>query len=211
MTSRASDPDSVEASAWWAWWRTAAATFEPTDLAAAGGGDSPLLALGIDPWSFSARGRPLRYVGSRKCLGCHETLHREHSRRWLQTKFRSIERLAGVTDPTRCFPCHTTGWDPATGTYAEPGVTCEGCHGPGERYDEMMVAGQELVGRGEEAQGRALLDHSARLAREAISRRLLPGETGAGNVCVSCHHPRQQREGCPGILARTPLPSKGNG
>jgi hypothetical protein len=107
-----------------------------------------------------------------------------------------------VDDPKPCFPCHTTGWDPATGTYAEPGVTCEGCHGPGERYDEMMFVGQELLGRGEETRARALLDHSSRLAREAVSRRTVPGDAGAMNVCVGCHHPRRHRDVGPGILER---------
>ncbi len=189
------------AEAWSSWWASAEAWFEPGD-GGLDGDASALAAAGLDPWRYTARGRPLRYVGSRKCLGCHETLHREHSRRWAATKFRSLERLAGVTDPRPCLPCHSTGWDAETGAYAEPGVTCEGCHGPGERYDEMMVVGQELVGQGREVEGRALLAHSARLARESISRRLVPEDTGPNNVCVTCHHPRQHRAGCPGILDR---------
>lgn len=189
------------AQAWSLWWASAEAWFEPGD-GVLDGDPSALAAAGLDPWRYTARGRPLRYVGSRKCLGCHESLHREHSRRWAATKFRSLERIAGATDPRPCLPCHTTGWDASTGAYAEPGVTCEGCHGPGERYDEMMVVGQELVGQGREVEGRALLAHSARLARESISRRLVPEDTGANNVCVTCHHPRQHRAGCPGILDR---------
>ena len=200
--------DSTVAAAWARWLLSAESYFDPTDSEAAETTSPP--AAGLDPWMFSARGRPLRYVGSAKCLGCHEVLHREHSRRWLQTKFRSIERLASTPDPKPCLPCHTTGYDAATGKYAEPGVTCEGCHGPGERYDEMMVVGQELVAKGEGVRGRALLAHSARLAREAVSRRLVGSETGDNNVCVTCHHPRQQRAGCPGILDRkTPEGSDG--
>ncbi len=189
------------AAAWSTWWASAEAWFEPGD-GGLDGEPGALAAAGLDPWRYTARGRPLRYVGSRKCLGCHETLHREHSRRWAATKFRSLERLAGTTDPRPCLPCHATGWDPGTGAYAEPGVTCEGCHGPGERYDEMMVVGQELVGQGRAVEGAALLAHSARLARESISRRLVPEDTGPNNVCVTCHHPRQHRAGCPGILDR---------
>lgn len=192
--------DSTVAAAWARWLLSAESYFDPTDSEA---GETTLpAAAGLDPWTFSVHGRPLRYVGSAKCLGCHEVLHREHSRRWLRTKFRSIERLAGAADPTPCLPCHTTGYDAANGKYAEPGVTCEGCHGPGERYDEMMVVGQELVAKGDGVRGRALLAHSARLARESVSRRLIGSETGDNNVCVTCHHPRQQRAGCPGILDR---------
>ena len=32
--------------------------------------------------------------------------------------------------PGACLVCHTTGYDPATATYAASGVTCEACHGP---------------------------------------------------------------------------------
>lgn len=32
--------------------------------------------------------------------------------------------------PGACLVCHTTGYDPATATYEEAGVTCEACHGP---------------------------------------------------------------------------------
>ena len=191
--------DSAAVRAWTGWWDEAASYFEPGD----GEAREPAgRTLGLDPWSYSTRGRPLRYVGSQKCLACHEVLHREHSRRWMATKFRSIERLADERDPARCFPCHTTGYDAATGRYAEPGVTCEACHGPGERYNEMMVVGQELLGRGDAARGRMLLDASSRMAREAIDRRLVSAERGEVNVCVSCHHPWQHREGGPGALER---------
>jgi hypothetical protein len=30
--------------------------------------------------------------------------------------------------PKECLGCHTTGYDPATGTYHAEGVTCEACH-----------------------------------------------------------------------------------
>ena len=32
--------------------------------------------------------------------------------------------------PGACLVCHTTGYDPATGTYKADGVTCESCHNP---------------------------------------------------------------------------------
>lgn len=33
-----------------------------------------------------------------------------------------------------CDGCHTTGFDPATKTFAEPSIGCESCHGPGEKH-----------------------------------------------------------------------------
>lgn len=199
------DADSAVARAWAQWWDKAEAYFEPVLTSEDGVPESPLETGGVDSWIFSVRGRPLRYVGSQKCLACHEVLHREHSRRWLETKFRSIERLLDEADPTPCFPCHTTGWDSTAGTYAEPGVTCEGCHGPGERYNEMMFVGQELVAQGQEVGGQALLNESSRLAREAVSRRLIHGDAGETNLCVTCHHPRRHRDAGPGFLERPPM------
>jgi hypothetical protein len=195
-------PDSAAAAAWAAWWRTAEPYFEPGDAGADEEGESRLLAAGVDPWMFTARGRPLRYVGSARCLGCHETRQREHVRYWMQKKFRSIERLAGEPDRRPCLACHATGYDPATGTFAEPGVTCEACHGPGERYNEMMVTAQELIGRGETERGTALLEQASRMARGAASRRMLAGDTGPVNACVGCHHPRRHRDRGPGALER---------
>lgn len=50
----------------------------------------------------------------------------------------------------RCFGCHTTGsttdnhFDTA---HLTPGVTCEGCHGPGARHVAAMKAGKIETGR----------------------------------------------------------------
>ncbi|HMB71244.1 MAG TPA: multiheme c-type cytochrome, partial [bacterium] len=191
------DPDSAAVALWTEWWNAGRAPLDPDD-----GGS--LTAAGVDPWSFSLEGRALRYVGSRECLGCHETRHREHSRRWLATKFRSLERLTDEPDPGACLECHATGWDPATGAYVEPGVTCEGCHGPGERYNAMMVTGQELLAAGDDARANELLDRASRMARDAVSRRSLEGDSGEMNVCVRCHHPRRHRDRGPGELEREP-------
>jgi hypothetical protein len=38
-----------------------------------------------------------------------------------------------------CAGCHTTGFDPNTGTWLEDGVQCEACHGPG--LDHVALAG----------------------------------------------------------------------
>ncbi|NIS79020.1 MAG: hypothetical protein GTO14_02075 [Anaerolineales bacterium] len=49
----------------------------------------------------------------------------------------------GEQKPYDCGPCHTTGYQPSghqdglegiTGTWAEPGVQCERCHGPGGNH-----------------------------------------------------------------------------
>lgn len=41
-----------------------------------------------------------------------------------------VEEWTKQGKPGACLVCHTTGYDPATATYKEAGVTCEACHGP---------------------------------------------------------------------------------
>ena len=41
---------------------------------------------------------------------------------------------AVVDAAKECFACHTTGYDVRTRTWANPGVTCEACHGPGSLH-----------------------------------------------------------------------------
>ena len=41
-----------------------------------------------------------------------------------------VEEWTKQGKPGACLVCHTTGYDPATATYKENGVTCEACHGP---------------------------------------------------------------------------------
>jgi predicted CXXCH cytochrome family protein len=41
-----------------------------------------------------------------------------------------LEEWTKQGKPGACLVCHTTGYDPATATYKENGVTCEACHGP---------------------------------------------------------------------------------
>jgi formate-dependent nitrite reductase cytochrome c552 subunit len=73
------------------------------------------------------------YAGSQSCAQCHENIHSE----WIDTRHahafsspifqRDWEQLGSQTS---CLHCHTTGFDPSSGMYAEEGVTCESCHGP---------------------------------------------------------------------------------
>lgn len=41
-----------------------------------------------------------------------------------------LEEWTKQGKPGACLICHTTGYDPATATFKENGVTCEACHGP---------------------------------------------------------------------------------
>jgi predicted CXXCH cytochrome family protein len=73
------------------------------------------------------------YQGSDSCVECHENIHNAWKDTFHANAFSSPIFQRDWTElgsETRCLECHTTGFDPATGKYAEQGVTCESCHGP---------------------------------------------------------------------------------
>jgi len=153
---------------WETWWAASRAFWLPPR-------PPGLLAYGHD-----ASGRPEEILGSGICLRCHQARQRRHVDRWRATKFASFSRTEEVDDPTPCLPCHTTGYDERTGTYVQPGVTCEGCHGPGSGYSTAMEAGVILQSRGEIEEGERLLDEVSTRMRDQMS---------VQNVCVDCHDP----------------------
>jgi len=153
---------------WSTWWSASRAFWIPPR-------PPGLLAYGHD-----AAGRPETTVGSGICLRCHEARQRRHVDRWRATKFASFARTEEVDDPISCLPCHTTGYDERTGTFVQPGVTCEACHGPGSGYSTAMEAGVLLQARGEVDEGERLLDEVSTRMRDQMS---------VQNVCVDCHDP----------------------
>lgn len=99
------------------------------------------------PEESAAKERPLfiqeeaSYTGSKSCIDCHESIDKKHIETWknsAMTKY-AFSRIRGERDKSKCIPCHTTGYDPEKKTYKEENVGCEACHGPGEKYQEMMM------------------------------------------------------------------------
>lgn len=114
-----------------------------------------------------------RFLGSRRCLMCHSALHRVHVETWKAGKMNNtytIAKIEEVPEPERqkCLPCHTTGYNPVTKKYSEPGVTCEACHGPGERFAHLMATG-----------------------RAAEGKVFALGNIWTGNPCARCHSPKR--------------------
>jgi len=119
------------------------------------------------------------------------------------------DTLPPGTKPYDCGACHTTGWV-ATGaagphqdglagmygTFAEPGIQCEACHGPGGRHARTASVSDIRIDRTAEACGQCHY-------RDAAKRRI-PAKDGfiqhheqfeemrsAGHAalsCLDCHH-----------------------
>ena len=108
--------------------------------------------------AVEAAGRP-KYMGYKGCRGCHK---KEYDSWKTSSKARSFDALypgvnaenkesAGIdvnTDNTKnpkCLRCHATGFGELGGfksimeTPDLSGVTCEACHGPGQRYNTIMA------------------------------------------------------------------------
>jgi len=73
------------------------------------------------------------YAGSEACAKCHQNIHDEwlitrHAQAFSSPIFQRDWTTLGSS--VTCLECHTTGYDPKTGQYAQEGVSCESCHGP---------------------------------------------------------------------------------
>lgn len=88
------------------------------------------------------------YTGSESCIGCHESLNKKHMDTWRNSPMtkRAFSHIRGEKDKSKCTPCHATGYDPEKKTYKEENVGCEACHGPGEKYQDMMMGKDALEG-----------------------------------------------------------------
>ncbi|MBM4340387.1 MAG: c-type cytochrome [Deltaproteobacteria bacterium] len=88
------------------------------------------------------------YTGSESCIACHEGLDKKHIEIWRKSSMATtaFSRIRREKDKTKCTPCHATGYDPEKKTFKEENVGCEACHGPGERYQEMMMGADAFEG-----------------------------------------------------------------
>lgn len=96
-----------------------------TDVTYAMGGwykEESYLKEGVDPATGKATFTVTRYEWDP--IKGHYRDDRDGTRNWL----------------TQCAGCHTTGYDPATQTFAEVNIGCEACHGPGG--DHVLSAGE---------------------------------------------------------------------
>ena len=129
------------------------------------------------PEEPSAKERPfftqeeVAYVGSKSCIECHESLNKKHIDTWKKSAMatKAFSLIRSETDKTKCIPCHATGFDPEKKTYKEENVSCEACHGPGEKYQEMMMGVEAPEG--------------GKIARE-----------NGLKSCTRCHHPHIAKE-----------------
>jgi len=115
---------------------------------------------------------------------------------------------AGEEKPYNCGPCHTTGyssWPPDAhqddrpgliGTWAEPGITCERCHGPGSLHAEEPHSVRLVIDRDPELCGECHLrgspeavDASGGFIKHHEQYEELFQSKHIVLKCVTCHDP----------------------
>ncbi|MFQ5646075.1 MAG: multiheme c-type cytochrome [bacterium] len=103
-------------------------------------------------------GQKAQYMSDKLCLQCHHVQYlswqessKAHAFTDLKPGEKFLEKQAAGVDPSRdysrdprCLRCHTTGYGEPTGFVSEEktpdlkNVQCEGCHGPGGEFTQVM-------------------------------------------------------------------------
>ncbi len=126
-----------------------------------------------------AQAQTLQPPADGECQDCHEITqvkwaNSAHGQALSSPTFQATWQEKG--SPAECLACHTTGFDPETGTYAYEGVSCSTCHSSdtGNHPDEIMPT-----------------DVSSRMCGECHLDTYAEWETsthGAENqTCATCH------------------------
>ncbi len=93
------------------------------------------LPLALISFAFAQAGAPTATPAGQapQCKDCHAEFQTAwedgaHGKAITDPAFQSEWEAEGK--PKECLGCHTTGFDPVTGTYQAEGVTCNACHDP---------------------------------------------------------------------------------
>ncbi len=108
-----------------------------------------------------------KYMGATSCKGCHNVTMRgkqfdvwsskKHAQAYKTLaneqsgKIAKEMKIKDAQKSEKCLKCHVTGYGVADSLLGEKysveeGVTCEACHGPGEKYKSMkMMKDKELA------------------------------------------------------------------
>lgn len=141
-------------------------------------------ALPLALISFAlAQASPVRQAGgfAPDCQECHSSIQAaweggSHSQALVDPVFKQAWDAVG--NPNDCLSCHTTGFDPVTGTSEESGVTCAACHDPVPANHPLSPAS---------------MSHAADSCGECHTDTLFEWQSSQHGqsdlTCVNCHDP----------------------
>lgn len=140
--------------------------------------DSQSVAVAADAASDAEPAPPAgqTYIGSKRCASCHF----EQFLKWRKTPHANAYEVltAKYQSDAKCLQCHTTGFGEESGftdfasTPSLAGVSCETCHGPGSKHEEIAKPF---------AQTKDLTPQQEAMIRDSIW--LMTPK----NICVECH------------------------
>lgn len=174
-----------------------------------------LLAAGVALITVQAQEiSPPPQEQSLNCAACHT----EFQTTWMSGPHAHaaddpvfVEEWTAQGKPGACLVCHVTGYDPATATWKEDGVTCEACHGeaPADHPKSPMPVDHttDLCGRChsdtrfgwqewkisthyQRGMGCTVCHdpHSGALKQVATAQGQAPTYEDASELCVTCHN-----------------------
>jgi predicted CXXCH cytochrome family protein len=115
------------------------------------------------------------------CQECHASYQMAwengaHSQALVDPVFKAA--WDAVNNPQECLACHTTGFDPATGTSEASGVTCAACHDPVPANHPLSPAS---------------MSHAAKQCGECHTDTLFQWQSSQHGesdlTCINCHDP----------------------
>lgn len=139
------------------------------------------LALLTFVWAQAEPAPRTEHPASADCQQCHA----QYQQAWSSGAHSStlsdpafVKAWEAQGKPKECLECHTTGYDPQTGSYESGGVTCTACHDPVASNHPLAPA---FMSRSAEMCGQC---HRDTLQQWQNSKH------GASDLtCVSCHDP----------------------
>ncbi len=174
-----------------------------------------LLAAGVTLVAAQAQDdAPPLQEHSLNCAACHT----EFETTWMSGPHGNAvsdpvfqEEWVSQGSPGACLVCHVTGYDPATATWKEDGVTCEACHSPvsvdhpkepmpidrspdlcGRCHSDTRFGWQEWTISTHYQRGMDCTvchdPHSASLKQVATAEGEEPTYTDASELCITCHN-----------------------
>jgi hypothetical protein len=139
------------------------------------------LPMGFLAVAVAQAGSPMQETSQDECRDCHEIIQTHwtdsaHGHAADDEVFTEAWQAQG--SPQECLSCHTTGFDPETGTWQAEGVSCTVCHYPTSENHPEQVMPTDISSR---LCGKCHLDTYAEWEVSTHGQEEL--------ACVRCHNP----------------------
>ncbi len=140
------------------------------------------IPTGILATAVAQAGTPTLQLADSECQDCHQAIQSHwansgHGQAFSDPLFQEAWTKQGK--PLDCLACHTTGYDPATGTWQDEGVSCSMCHYPASiNHPDMVIMPTDISSR-----------HCGECHLETYTDWQSSGHGQEDLACIRCHNP----------------------